>query len=174
MVTEFIFNLLENNYKIFTILDVARDIFLALIFVLSFGSLVINFFLNKKLNRVYLIELILVILFVLFFSILLKNTISSIRPISYFSFLEEQKFDSFPSQHTALAFGISFITFISNFQLAFFLLILSLWVALLSWLSLMHWPIDIIGGIIISLISTFLTSWLVQSFFRFYINKIKA
>lgn len=145
-----------------------------LIFILSFGSLVIDFFSKKKLNRVYLIELILVNLFVLSFSFLLNQIFPSIRPISYFLPFEEQKLDSIPSKHVGLAFGITFITLISNFQLGFLLFILSIWIALLSWLSLAHWPIDIILGILISLLSAYLTYTLIQSFFRFYIKKIKT
>lgn len=173
MLTEIIFLLLKNNYNLFTIFNFLRDFFILLIFIFSLGSIVTNFFYSKKLNRLYLFELIITIILSFVIVNLLKNNISSIRPLSFFLASADQKFDSFPSLHTTFGFSIAFITLISNLQLGLLLLVLSIWVALLSWLSLSHWPIDIIAGLIISLIITYFTFWITQSFLRFYTKKRK-
>ncbi|MCS7183907.1 MAG: phosphatase PAP2 family protein [Patescibacteria group bacterium] len=174
MVTEFIYLFFKDNYKIFIFFDSLRDVFLILILILSLGSIIKDFFSYKKLNKVYLIELILVVILTFSFTSLVKYFYPSIRPFNYFISLSEQKLDSFPSQHTALSFGISFTTLLSNLQLGVLILILSIWIALLSWLSLKHWPIDIFFGIVIGFFTFLLTFWIIQFFFRFYIKKIKS
>lgn len=174
MVTEALFSILKDNYNLFKILDALRDVFLLVIIFSSFGSLVFNFFKHKKIDKLYFFELIIVVLLILIITTFLKNLFPALRPLSYFSPYEEQLLDSFPSHHTSLAFGIAFITLVSNLQLGIFLLIIAIWVALLSWLSLMHWPLDIFFGLLIALVANYFTLIFIKTFLRFYAKKIKT
>lgn len=68
---------------------------------------------------------------------------------------------SFPSTHTALAFGMSFYLFLVNKKLGIIFLVLASLVGVGRILSHVHFPIDVVGGAILGIFSSLLLDFLV-------------
>ena len=69
---------------------------------------------------------------------------------------------SFPSDHTAIAFVMGLIVFIDWRKFGIILLILSLFVGLSRIFVGVHYPLDILGGILTALFSV----WIINAIFR--------
>jgi membrane-associated phospholipid phosphatase len=164
--------ILRHNFKLIMFFDVLRDIILIFIIFAPLVNSLLKVLNKKRPDYIYFLEFLLVILISFSLGNFIKSNISSLRPISYY-FPYEQMFDSFPSSHTMTAFSVSVITIISNFELGFFLVLFSILVAIFSWFSLSHWPIDILAGAFLGFLIAILVNHLVQSFIRFYIKKSK-
>lgn len=68
---------------------------------------------------------------------------------------------SFPSRHTALMFTLAFSYFFYQSKWKFYFFIMALWVGLSRIYVGVHYPLDIIGGIITALISVFI-AWKIK------------
>ncbi len=117
-------------------------------------------FKNKKVLYIFA-EFILAILLSIFIVQFIKINYPHIRPISYF-YPGEQLFDSFPSQHATIMSAISIVILNNFLEWGILLYLLTVIVSLLSWISLMHWPIDIIVGLFLG--------FLIGSFAREFIK----
>jgi undecaprenyl-diphosphatase len=58
---------------------------------------------------------------------------------------------SFPSGHAAFFFALSAVTYLSNRKLGWTLFVLSLLMGLARIYAGVHWPLDIVGGIIVGI-----------------------
>lgn len=67
---------------------------------------------------------------------------------------------SFPSRHTSFIFALSFFILFFNFYLGALLLVFSVIIALSRIFVGVHWPSDILAGIMAGLISAILTSFI--------------
>lgn len=70
---------------------------------------------------------------------------------------------SFPSGHTTIMFAISFAVFAYNRKLGSVFLIVSFWSTVSRIIVGVHFPLDIVGGIIVGFISYKISSWIVKS-----------
>jgi len=164
--------ILKHNLKLIMIFDILRDIILIFIVLAPLINTFIKIINRNKPDYIYLLEVCAVILLSFTLGNFIKNNINTIRPVSYY-FPYEQLFDSFPSSHTMTAFAVSTITLFSNFELGFFLTLFSILVAIFSWFSLAHWPIDILVGAFLGILISVLVNNFIQFFFRFYVKKRK-
>jgi len=71
---------------------------------------------------------------------------------------------AFPSGHTALLFALAFALFYFNKKAGWWFTALSLLVALSRVIAGVHWPSDILGGIVVA----FFSVWLTRSFLKKY------
>jgi len=67
---------------------------------------------------------------------------------------------SFPSNHTALAFGVASYVLLKNRKLGLFLLILATLIGLGRIVGNVHFPIDVVGGAILGIFSSLLVDTL--------------
>lgn len=172
MFTFYLYQIFKNNLKALYFFDLLRDIFLFLIIAVALILFFAGLIKRKRFNKFLLLELALTFIFIFSITTFLKNYYPAIRPISYF-YPGEQYFDSFPSRHSALAIGIANIIFYNYIEWGIFLYLLSSLVALFSWFSLQHWPIDIFTGIFIGFIISTLVLDFVKLLLRFYIKDTK-
>jgi len=121
-------------------------------------------FKNKKVLRIFAEFLLAIFLSILIVQ-LIKANYTSIRPISYFH-PGEQLFDSFPSQHVTLMTAISAVILNNFLEWGILMFILTLLVSIFSWLSLMHWPIDIIVGLLLGYLIGVVAVYIVKLFYR--------
>jgi len=98
-----------------------------------------------------------------------KDLIPSVRPFGVSEFppltITIPLDTSFPSTHTALAFGICFYLFLINKRLGLIFLILASLVGVGRILSHVHFPIDVVGGVILGAFSSLLLDFLVTKGF---------
>lgn len=121
-------------------------------------------FRNKKVLWIFSEFLLAIFLSILIVQLIKANYIS-IRPISYF-YPGEQLFDSFPSQHVTLMTAISAVILNNFLEWGILMFILTLLVSIFSWLSLMHWPIDIIVGLLLGYLIGVIAVYIVKLFYR--------
>lgn len=75
--------------------------------------------------------------------------------------IRKPKNPSFPSRHTSIIFGISFLLFIYNFNLAVVFVALGCLIGASRVFCGIHWLSDIIAGIVVGLISSLIISYLI-------------
>ncbi len=92
-------------------------------------------------------------LLVLFLCKFLRKSIGRKRPYIIFKELNIQKKEdaSFPSNHTASSFIISFMFFLLNPQIAFFMIFLAFIVSISRIIVGLHFPLDVLFGFLIPL-----------------------
>lgn len=132
-----------------SVFDLWRDIFLFLqvaIFLFYLLSL-------KNYKKILIYFLIFSISFLIVH--LIKKIFPSLRPISVY-FPEKIYYNSFPSGHTSASTVLSFLLIFDNFKLGIFSFILTIFISLFSYFSLMHRTIDIIVGFLIGFLVVFL------------------
>ncbi len=71
---------------------------------------------------------------------------------------------SFPSGHTAFLFAFAFSIFLINKKFGIWLAVAGLLVALARIYAGVHWPFDILGGVVVALIGTFIAHFLLKKF----------
>lgn len=71
---------------------------------------------------------------------------------------------SFPSGHTAFLLAIAFSVFLINKKFGIWLCVSGLLVALARIYAGVHWPFDILGGVAVALIGTFIAHFLLKKF----------
>jgi undecaprenyl-diphosphatase len=77
---------------------------------------------------------------------------------------EAERLASFPSGHMAFLFAIAFVLFYSNRKTGWWFVGLSLVVGVARVIAGVHYPSDVIGGILIALISAFVVHTLIKQF----------
>ncbi len=102
----------------------------------------------------------------------LKIIFSYSRPITFY-FSEPQLFDSFPSRHATISFALSLALIFQNFRYGTFSLALSFLIAIFSWLSLMHWPLDIFIGALLGFLIFLVSREILYFFYWLYWQKRK-
>jgi len=139
---------------VFEYFDFLRDLFLGLQFIL-----VLIFIINSRSwkNAFYYF---LIFLLAFTFSGFLKKNFPFLRPngLSY---------DSFPSRHTMISFALSLALIWQNLKFGLPSLILTFLIALFSFLSLQHWPIDIFFGFIFGFL-VFFVIYKILNFFNWF------
>jgi undecaprenyl-diphosphatase len=70
--------------------------------------------------------------------------------------------NGFPSDHTLLTMWLALVVYFYNKKLGIVLIIVSITVGISRVLALVHHPIDIIGSMIIAIISVFISSLIVK------------
>ncbi|MCS7200917.1 MAG: phosphatase PAP2 family protein [Patescibacteria group bacterium] len=92
------------------------------------------------------------------------------RPLSYyFNLLYFSA--SFPSKHVIISTLISLFLIKENRLLLISSLVLLIFVAFLSWVSLLHWPGDIIAGFILAIVVFYFLNFLQWLYFQKIKNK---
>ncbi len=71
---------------------------------------------------------------------------------------------SFPSGHAALLFAMSFSLFLVNRKLGIWFIVSAILVSLARIYAGVHWPIDILGGIAVALIGTYVAKLALRKF----------
>lgn len=173
MITYYLFETFKKDLILFTILDIIRDILLVLIVFIVFIYLLISGFKRNKMDIILSSELLLAIFLSTFLCLVIKSIHPEIRPISYFMSYYPQYFDSFPSKHTTIITSVTFVILYNNLEFGILLLILSFLMGILSWMSLQHWPIDIILGWFLGFLIAIFVIEFIKYLFRFYRNKRK-
>jgi len=69
---------------------------------------------------------------------------------------------SFPSDHTTVSFAIAFAAFFYNRFLGWILLIMSLLIGIARIIAGVHYPLDVLGGIVLGLLSALLVKFLFE------------
>lgn len=167
----------DLNYRLFMMLNAATD---APHFMITFAILCANYliylpiltiiylWLRQPISREIIAKILLVILVSLSIATVLRLMIVIPRPFSLATgtnFLVHAEENSFPSKHTTFIFAIAFTLFFNikhHPQQKMACLITLIIALLIGWSRIylgIHWPFDIIFGIIISLISTYLINY---------------
>jgi membrane-associated phospholipid phosphatase len=144
---------------IFKYFDFLRDLFLGLQFIL-----VLIFIINSR-SWKNLIFYILIFLSAFAIAGFIKNFFPYPRP-------DGLSYDSFPSSHTTISFALSLTLIWQNLKLGILSLILTFLIAILSFLSLRHWPIDIFFGFIFGFLVFFII-YKILHFFHWFDLKTK-
>jgi undecaprenyl-diphosphatase len=86
------------------------------------------------------------------------------RPFSFYNFtpLIQQSGWSFPSGHMAWFFAMSLVVFFANRTWGWWFFGFSLAMGIARIYVGVHWPFDIIGGIIVGLLSAWFVHWLLK------------
>lgn len=131
------------------VFDIWRDILIVFQFFIA-GYYLISLKNYKKFLKYFLVLIVGIVL-----GILIKITFPSLRPISLY-FPEKIYYDSFPSQHTMASTILSFLLVSDNLKLGIFSFVLTILIAILSYLSLMHRLIDIVIGFLLGSLIVFI------------------
>lgn len=169
MITDLVYASLRKTPILLQYLSLFSD-------VLVYGG-VIGFYLfwlftsvkTKKINWIFFLELSLGLFVGFTLAEWVKITFPEIRPISYYLPAEtlaqaglpaQPYFDSFPSRHTLVASILGFLILPHHFELGAGFVFISILVGLLRWLSLNHWPIDVLVG------------WLLGMLIAIFVNEL--
>jgi len=154
----YLFNLINGFGKRWAWLD-----FLVIFFAkyLSYALIVVLFFAAYFYQSM---EMFLLPILVGFFSRFVLNEIVYLfyirkRPsevISAKTLIKKPKYPSFPSGHASFFFGFSFTVMSYNIPLGIVLFIFSILISLARVFSGVHWPSDILAGLVAGLLSAFL------------------
>lgn len=116
--------------------------------ILSFSLLIFNFKRYKFLPILSILSGSIALLFTLLFRALYYNPRPFVSIDSQF-LLDHNDISSFPSGHTSFFFAFSTIIFLYNRKAGILFYILSFVIGLSRIATGLHWPIDILGGIIL-------------------------
>lgn len=112
---------------------------------------------NTEVRRLGVAMLIALVLGFLLGEVALKNIIGRVRPISatynYSFIIAPPKSFSFPSGHTTSSFAAFGVCFLSRAKYRYLALLLALIIAFSRIYLHVHYPSDILGGIILGLVS---------------------
>lgn len=159
-------------FKYYQLLNFIRDILILLqiLFIFYLGLKEIKK--DTRNGLFFLFKFFFVFTFIFLLINFLRATFPEPRPISYF-FPSFQTKDSFPSAHTALSFSLTFLLLSYNFRDFIFSLIISILIAVLSIVSLAHWPQDVIYSFLIGFLLGLVLQEALNFFHRFYTHKLK-
>lgn len=121
-------------------------------------ALSIVFAIMPKMRKVGFTMMIAMVLGLLFGNLIIKNVVARMRPYEMDSAIQliinkPMEF-SFPSGHTLCSFGASISIFLHKKRLGAFMLILASAIALSRMYLYVHFPTDIIGGILLGIITS--------------------
>ncbi len=139
---------------VFEYFNFLRDLFLVIQFIL-----VLIFIIHSR-NWKNIFYYFLIFFFTFLLAYFLKNIFPSLRP-------DGSSYDSFPSRHTTISFALSLALIWQNLKLGILSLTLTFLIAILSFLSLRHWPIDILFGFIFGFLVFFIIYKISHFFHRF-------
>lgn len=139
---------------IFEYFDFLRDLLLGLQFIL-----ILIFIINSR-NWKNFIFYFSIFLLVFIIAGVLKDVFPRLRP-------NRLSFDSFPSRHTTISSALSFALISQNLKLGIFSFVMTFLIALFSFLSLQHWPIDILFGFILGFF-VFFVIYKILNFFNWF------
>lgn len=159
--------------EIAQLLNSIRDILILLHIILIFFFLYLNAKIISRRQffaRIFFLTSTLFI--ILLIALSLKLTLPTLRPIFYCKFISNFNDifyfnDSFPSSHTAISMALSLfaIYYLNQFKyLSFFSSVLTLVIAFLSYLSLMHWLSDIVVGALLGLFVFYVLHFLTRRY----------
>lgn len=159
-------------FTYFYLLNLLRDI-------LILSQILIIFYLglkeirkNYKSGFIFLFKFFILFLFIFLIVGFLKEKFPETRPLSYLGLGFEDK-NSFPSRHTALSFTLTFLLFYYDFKIFLFSLVISILIAVLSIVSLAHWPQDVIFGFLIGFLASLIFQESLNFFHRLNTHKFK-
>lgn len=158
----FLSNFPLKNIALIYYLSIFRDLILLLQFLFFLDYLIKT----KKTPQLKFFALCLIVGFS--FAFILPLFINYQRPLTYY-FNLNYFFPSFPSKHVMVS---TFMTlFFLNLNPILFLisLLFLIIISFFSWLFLLHWPVDIIGGFILAV----LVFYILNFFQRFYSQNFK-
>jgi membrane-associated phospholipid phosphatase len=144
---------------VFEYFNFLRDFFLVIQFIL-----VLIFIIHSR-NWKNIFYYFLIFFFAFLLAYFLKNIFPSLRP-------DGSSYDSFPSRHTTISFALSLALIWQNLKLGILSLILTFLIAILSFLSLRHWPIDILFGFVFGFLVFFII-YKISHFFHWFDLKTK-
>jgi len=144
---------------VFEYFNLLRHLFLTVQFIL-----VLIFIINSR-SWKNLIFYILIFLSAFTIASFLNNLFPYPRPTGL-------SYDSFPSRHTTISSALSLALIWQNLKFGLPSLILTFLIALFSFLSLRHWPIDIFFGFIFGFFSFFII-YKILNFFNWFDLKTK-
>ncbi len=157
-IEEYIFFFLNNLAGKYFLLDVF------LYFFVTFSPYILLFFIlflllrNFKKYLFFVVEVVFAGFFARYALVsIIRHFFPRVRPfykLEDINFLLEQKESmSFPSGHTAFVFAISTVIYFYNRKIGVTLFVLSSLMGLARIISGIHWPTDILGGIVVGVLS---------------------
>lgn len=161
---------LDNFIKIYTNLGSTVAIIAIIVLLLVF----------KKTRRVGIDCAVTLILGLLLGNLLLKHTIMRQRPyfdpaalVNQMSLIIKDPVGlSFPSGHTIGSFDVAFTIFLNNKKWGTVALIIAATVAFSRMYLFVHFPTDIIEGILVAAIASILTVYIIKPFYKKLADKI--
>lgn len=146
-----------------TMLDNHGEIWLLLAVVLILLS-------NKKYKRIGITVLIALFLGLVFGQELIKNIVHRARPVSnlngYKMMIPIPKDYSFPSGHSASSFEALGVVWASKIKLRYFVLVMAVAIAFSRMYLHVHYPSDVLGGIILGLFFAFVAIKITKRIFK--------
>ena len=146
------------------------DKLMVAISILGNGGLIfiiigIIFLINKKHRRTGIHILITLIFCLIFGNLLLKPLIHRIRPYDMYNIpiiIKPLKDYSFPSGHTYASFGTAFSILMHKKKIGYLFLIFATLMAFSRMYLYVHYPTDILGGIILGLICATISKKIIE------------
>lgn len=126
-------------------------------FICDYGwfliSVVLILLINKKTRRIGIEAAVTLIFTALITNVIIKGLVHRVRPYEAYDFIEvltRKPFDSsFPSGHTSNSFAVAVAVFIHNKKIGIPLIILSTGIAFSRLYNGVHYPTDVLAGIVI-------------------------
>jgi undecaprenyl-diphosphatase len=141
-----------------------------LIFLLPIIIFLVYFFSKKSAGFLIFKKILLSLVFVYLFNYLIGYLVARSRPFvadkgiyQLAKFFAQASDYSFPSQHTAAAFVLALIVFFDKKKLGIILLILAVLIGGSRVFVGVHYPSDILGGILTACLSIFVIDYLIKS-----------
>lgn len=134
-----------------------------IIWIVIIGCLLIN----KKTRKIGIIMSVSLVIKLLLCNLFLKNIFLRSRPFTYnpsINLLIPEPLDySFPSGHTSASFSCIMCLYLAKDKKLFFIsLIIGVLIAFSRMYLYVHFPTDIIGGIVVGIISAYLGSYIID------------
>lgn len=131
---------------------------------------------SKKYRKIGAMMSVSLILGLIFGNGILKNVVARTRPYDMdnvgVTLLVKRLSDfSFPSGHTLASFEACTVLMINNKKMGIPALIIAILVALSRLYLYVHYPTDVIGGIVLGVLFGFLACFIVNKFIEYYNNK---
>jgi membrane-associated phospholipid phosphatase len=159
MMTQILLSYYQKYPLVFEYFNFLRDLFLAL------QILIVIFISFHSRNFRYFIYYFSIFISAFLLAIFFNTYFPSPRPIG--------GLDSFPSKHTLISSSLSFGLIFQDLKFGLLSFALTILIALFSFLSLKHWPIDILFGFLFGFLIFFILQKSLNLFNRFNSNQQK-
>ena len=164
----FLFNLIHNLSGKSVYLD-SLGIFVAEYLIWFFPIIILLFFVfskEKGKKKKIILLCFLGIILIYFFDFIINKIYFRARPFAALNFFplvnRSPQESSFPSTHTALAFILAFVIFYIDKRLGILSLFFALFIGLSRIFVGVHWPSDVLAGIILALLSSLIIAKLIK------------
>jgi len=126
---------------------------------LMFAGLLVLWFVDGKIKKEQVIHALAACFFAWLASVILKGVFQTTRPflvdgVAALTLTIPQS-GAFPSNHTAVAFALATTIWLHNRKVGWFYLISALVVGVARILANVHYPVDILGGAILGIFTSF-------------------